>query len=204
MLKLHLKLLGLSNKFVSKRFILSVVSTLLFASGFLITGADIAEAQRARATTPLEETTGDLAEVCPAYRELGNCQYKNNSPIRSGSLSSPITRFALNPTIIFTNEKGYCGDQAKLASAAIYDKNGNRLCSRSQRLSCATKKGSCLSRYKASEISCNTRKVRRQALAKTKSPEIYWRVSSKYCIRVPDVGRCYNVKVRDLCSGTVK
>lgn len=147
----------------------------------------------------------DIKKVCGTIRELGACQYKSNSPVRASSaLSSPITRFALNPTIIFTNEVGACGNQAKLSSANIYDKKGNLLCSSTQRLGCAAKRGTCLARYKADERRCDTRNVRRKAVKNTGDPSIFWKVASNVCYRVPDAGRCYNVKVRELCAGLVK
>lgn len=147
----------------------------------------------------------DIKSVCPNIRELGACQYKSNSPVRAcARLTCPISRFALNPTIIFTNEKGQCGNPAQLSRASIYDKNGNLLCSGAQKLGCAARRGVCLSRYKADENKCNTRTIVRRALANTKSPEIYWKVSSSSCFRVPDAGRCYNVKVREVCAKVIR
>ncbi len=140
-----------------------------------------------------------LEKVCPNIQELGPNQYKNNSPIRAqnGNNASPITRFALNPTIIFIR-----GNPAKLSRANVYDSKGNYLTS-GVRLGCdAPGRGTCNSRFKGSEVSPNdTRSVRRKAIAKTKSPAIYWRVAKNLCIRVPDAGKCYNVQVRELCDG---
>jgi hypothetical protein len=146
----------------------------------------------------------DLAARCPEIRDLGPCQYKNNSPIRACSaLSCPISRFALNPTIIFTNDVGRCGDQAKLGTANILDSAGNIVCRGARRLFCADNRGTCLSRYKASEITCNTRRVRGKAVRNTQSPTIYWKVSPTVCYEVPDAGKCYNVKKRDFCDGRI-
>jgi hypothetical protein len=60
-----------------------------------------------------------------------------------------------------------------------------------------------LSRYKASEITCNTRRVRGKAVRNTQSPTIYWKVSPTVCYEVPDAGKCYNVKKRDFCDGRI-
>ena len=147
----------------------------------------------------------DLTSVCGTVKELGACQYKSNSPVRSCSaLTCPIARFALNPTIIFTNEVGACGNQAKLGSANIYDKAGNLLCAGAQRLGCAAKRGTCLSRYKADETACNTRVVVKKAIRNTGSPEIFWKVAQGTCFRVPDAGKCYNVKAREVCLKTIR
>jgi len=149
---------------------------------------------------PLTSAHAQLSKVCPQVKELGSNQYKNNSPIRAqnGNNASPITRFALNPTIIFIY-----GNPAKLGSANVYDGKGNYLTS-GIRLGCDApgKRGSCNSRYKGSERAPNdTRSVRRKAVRNTGSPAIYWRVSSTLCIRVPDAGKCYNVQKRGLCDG---
>ena len=141
----------------------------------------------------------DLSKVCKNVQELGPNQYKNNSPIRAqnGNNASPITRFALNPTIIFIR-----GNPAKLGRANVYDSKGNYLTS-GMKLGCdAPGRGTCNARYKGSEVAPNdTRSVRRKAIAKTRSPSIYWRVATNLCIRVPDAGKCYNVQVRELCDG---
>jgi hypothetical protein len=143
-----------------------------------------------------------LSKVCTTIKELGPNQYKNNSPIRAqnGNNASPITRFAENPTIIFI-----VGNPAQLGSANVYDSNGNYLTS-GIRLSCdARGRGTCNARYKGSERKPNdTRSIRRKAVSKTKSPAIFWRVSSKgLCYRIPDAGKCYNVKSRGLCDGRI-
>lgn len=143
----------------------------------------------------------DLKSVCTNIQELGPNQYKTNSPIRArnGDNSSGIVRFALNPTIIFIR-----GNPAKLGRAAVYDKKGNFLTS-GMKLGCDAKgRGVCNSRYKGSESAPNdTRSIRRRAIANTKSPEIFWKVSPNLCIRIADAGRCYNVKKRDFCDGRV-
>jgi hypothetical protein len=152
------------------------------------------------------ESHANVPAVCGTVKELGVCQYKSNSPERAryGDNSSPITGFNLNPTIIFTNERGNCGNPAKLGSANIYDSKGGLLCSGAQRLGCDARRGTCLARYKADPTTCNTRNVRRLAIKRTGSPTILWKVASNLCYRVPDAGKCYNVKVRELCGQTVK
>jgi hypothetical protein len=140
-----------------------------------------------------------LNSVCPKVIELGTWQYKNNSPVRSGSaLTSSIVRFALNPTIIFTGSQG---DPTRFDRAKAYDRSGELLLS-APRLTCAARKGTCLARYKANEATSNTRKMRRLAVKRSGTPEIFWKVSNQVCVRVPDIGQCYNVKKRDLCNGT--
>ena len=142
----------------------------------------------------------DISSVCPNVLPLGGFQYKSNSPVRACSaLTCPIVRFGLNPTIIFT---GAGGNPARFATARAYDKNGGLLLT-APRLSCAAKRGTCLSRYKADEVRSNTRTVRRLAVRRTGSPKIIWKVSSTNCYEVPDIGKCYNVQVRELCDGRI-
>lgn len=137
---------------------------------------------------------------CSIIRDLNNDQYKSNSPVRSSSaLTSPIVRFALNPTLIFV-----ASNPATLSRAIAYDNNGGVLFE-ANKLGCAFKpRGTCLTRYKASESGVsNTKNARRTAIARTGSPAVIWKVSSTTCIKVLDLGKCYNVKKRELCNGTV-
>lgn len=140
-----------------------------------------------------------LSKVCDNVQELGPNQYKTNSPVRAqfGNNASPIVRFALNPTLIFV-----VGNPAQLSRAMVYDKQGNLLTS-GVRLGCdAPGRGVCNARYKGFETGGqDTRSIRQKAMRNTRSPEIFWKVSNKLCVRVPDAGRCYNVQVRELCDG---
>lgn len=140
-----------------------------------------------------------LSKVCENVDELGENQYKTNSPVRAqfGNNSSPIVRFALNPTLIFV-----VGNPAKLPRALVYDKSGNLLTS-GVKLGCdAPGRGVCNARYKGFETGGqDTRSIRQKAIKNTGSPEIFWKVANNLCVRVPDAGRCYNVKVRELCDG---
>jgi hypothetical protein len=174
------------------------MNTKFFFSALLCT---LLAAQVAGAATrkPGKRVSPRFSRVCSQVQELGNNQYKTNSPIRAqfGNNASPIVRFALNPTIIFV-----VGNPAKLSRALVYDKAGNLLTS-GNRLGCdAPGRGTCNSRYKGFETGGqDTRSIRRKAIQNTRSPEIFWKVSNKMCVRVPDAGRCYNVQVRELCDG---
>lgn len=146
--------------------------------------------------------SAQLTTVCPTYRELGRDQYKSNTPQRTGGVGTALVGFTENPSIIFIKT-----NPAKLGQAKVYDKKGNLLFS-APRLSCASRpkgyfRGECLSRYKANVKNASTRVMRRKAIRQTGSPEAFWKVSSTLCVRVMDLGKCYNVKVRGKCDGRI-
>jgi hypothetical protein len=117
-------------------------------------------------------------------------QWKNAQVQRANSsLSSPVVGFLKNPTIIATQGR----NPFTLGSATIYNGAGQKVCSSGPRLGCASTRGECLSRYK---FNCSTTNVR-----KATNGGAYVQVQKGLCIKVANAGRCYNVKVRDLCDG---
>ncbi|MFM1847414.1 MAG: hypothetical protein RL417_888 [Pseudomonadota bacterium] len=140
-----------------------------------------------------------LSQVCPTVKSINDrkslgvlVQYKNNQVQRTGGVGTPITFFKRNPTIIETQGKR----AFKNSRAKIYDKNGKAICTSAPRLGCSVTRGECLSRYK---FNCSTSKIRRA----TSNGGAFVKVSSNLCVNVPNAGKCYNVKVRDLCDGRV-
>jgi hypothetical protein len=129
-----------------------------------------------------------LSSVCPTVYNINErsgigalIQYKNNQVQRSGGVGTPLAGFLRQPTIIATQGR----NPFQLGRAAIYDSRG--------KLVCAASRGECLARYK---FSCSTTAVRRATQLGA-----FVKVAPKMCIRIPNAGKCYNVKVRDLCDG---
>jgi hypothetical protein len=117
-------------------------------------------------------------------------QWKNGQVQRASSaLTSRIVGFLRNPTIIATQGR----NPFTLGSATILNSAGQTICSSGPRLGCASNRGECLARYK---FNCSTTSVRQRTTGGA-----FVRVASGLCIRIPNAGRCYNVKVRDLCDG---
>jgi hypothetical protein len=148
----------------------------------LVIGTRLAEAQ--------------LSEVCPTVYNITErssigalIQYKNNQVQRTGGVGSSLAGFLRQPTIIATQGR----NPFTLATATIYDARGKSICRSGPRLGCATTRGECLARYK---FYCSTTSVRRATRAGA-----FIKVAPNMCIRVPNAGKCYNVKVRDLCDG---
>jgi hypothetical protein len=145
-------------------------------------GASLAEAQ--------------LSAVCPTVYNLNErsaigavIQYKNNQVQRTGGVGTPLAGFLREPTIIATQGR----NPFRLGRATIYNSKGNAVCSSSARQGCSSSRGECLARYK---FRCSTTAVRRAT-----SDGAFVKVADNMCIRIPNAGKCYNVKVRDLCDG---
>ena len=137
-----------------------------------------------------------LTSVCPTVFNINErsgigalVQYKNNQVQRSGGVGSPLAGFLRQPTIIATQGR----NPFQLARAAIYNSRGKLVCSSGPRMGCAASRGECLARYK---FSCSTTAVRRATQLGA-----FVKVAPNMCIRIPNAGKCYNVKVRDLCDG---
>ena len=136
-----------------------------------------------------------LSSVCPRVvsittREAGALvQYKNNQVQRRGGVGTPLAGFLRQPTIIATQGR----NPFTLGRATIYNKSGRAVCSSGPRLGCSKRRGECLARYK---FNCGTTAVR-----KATTGGAYVKVASNLCISIPNAGKCYNVKVRDLCDG---
>lgn len=138
-----------------------------------------------------------LANVCPTIKSISDrsglgvlVQYKNNQVQRTGGVGTPISFFKRNPTIIETQGRR----TFKNSRATIYDKNGKAVCTSTPRQGCSVARGECLGRYK---FNCATSSVRRA----TSNGGAFIKVNSNLCVAVPNAGKCYNVKVRDLCDG---
>jgi hypothetical protein len=137
-----------------------------------------------------------LSAVCPNVYNLNErsaigalIQYKNNQVQRSGGVGTSLTGFLRQPTIIATQGR----NPFRLSRATIYDSKGKAVCSSGPRQGCSVTRGECLARYK---FSCSTTAIRRAT-----SDGAYVKVAQNMCVRIPNAGKCYNVKVRDLCDG---
>ena len=137
-----------------------------------------------------------LSEVCPRVFNLNErssigalVQYKNNQVQRTGGVGTPLAGFLRQPTIIATQGR----NPFQLNRATIYDSRGRAVCTSSPRQGCSATRGECLARYK---FPCATTTVRRST-----SEGAFVKVASNMCVRIPNAGKCYNVKVRDLCDG---
>ncbi len=137
-----------------------------------------------------------LSAVCPTVFNISErsgigalIQYKNNQVQRTGGVGTPLAGFLRQPTIIATQGR----NPFQLSRATIYDIKGKAICSSSLRQGCSVSRGECLARYK---FACSTSSLRRAT-----RDGAFVKVGSNMCIRVPNAGKCYNVKVRDLCDG---
>lgn len=138
----------------------------------------------------------DLAVKCPAIRQVGGDMfYKNNKPIRASSaFAAPVIGYNRVMTFAYgAGRKGPLGGSAKM-----YDKDGGLI---------ASMRGyPCRPDHCGGRVvsSLATSSARRKAVSATKSPEGFITLSSKLCIRIPDIGACYNAKKRGPCAGIVK
>jgi hypothetical protein len=135
------------------------------------------------------------SRVCPRIVDVTSraagalLQYKNAQVQRRGGVGTALSGFLQNPTIISTQGR----NPFSLSRAIIYNRQGRALCTSDLRQGCASSRGECLARYK---FGCSTRAIRQAAPGGA-----LIKVSPQLCVRVPNPGRCYNVKVRDLCDG---
>jgi hypothetical protein len=137
-----------------------------------------------------------LSAVCPTVYNVNErssigalIQYKNNQVQRTGGVGTPLAGFLRQPTIIATQGR----NPFKLGRATIYDSTGKVVCGSGPRQGCSVTRGECLARYK---FSCSTTAIRRAT-----RDGAFVKVASNMCVRIPNAGKCYNVKVRDLCDG---
>jgi hypothetical protein len=137
-----------------------------------------------------------LSAVCPTVFNLNErsgigalIQYKNNQVQRTGGVGTPLAGFLRQPTIIATQGR----NPFRLSRATIYNSDGKLVCSSGTRQGCSVARGECLARYK---FPCSTTAVRRAT-----RDGAFVKVAENMCIRIPNAGKCYNVKVRDLCDG---
>jgi len=142
----------------------------------------------------------DLARVCPVIKNISDrqgigalVQYKNSQVQRAcAALTCPISGFLKSPTIIATQGK----NPFRLASATIYNDQGRVIGRSGGRLGCASNRGECLARYKFFGSTTSIRRSARDGIG-------YVKVATNLCVKVPNLGKCYNVKVRDTCDGRV-
>jgi hypothetical protein len=137
-----------------------------------------------------------LSAVCPTVRNFSErsaigalIQYKNNQVQRTGGVGTQLTGFLKQPTIIATQGR----NPFRLSRATIYDSTGKRICTSTARQGCSVNRGECLARYK---FPCSTTAIRRAT-----QQGAFVKVADNMCVRIPNAGKCYNVRVRDLCDG---
>lgn len=119
--------------------------------------------------------------------------YKNSAPIRACSaLTCPIVRFRADPTLLFKT-RTYPG------SCQILDKDGRNIARCPRQSAHDFSGGRCRCANAAGTL---TRIVRRAAVSKSGSPEIFFKMGNK-CVRVPDAGKCYG-STKGLCNTTLK
>jgi hypothetical protein len=121
-----------------------------------------------------------LSTVCGRITEAGNASstiYKQSAPLRSGGIGTPIVGFRQEPTLIMNRNISSRGTKP------IYDSKGNRLAT----CPWASAHGHSGGRFRCT---VQTSSLRRAAIRNTKSPSIFFNVTGKSCVRVPDAGRC--------------
>jgi hypothetical protein len=131
----------------------------------------------------------NLGAVCGRVTEAGNASstiYKQSAPLRSGGLNTPIVGFRQEPTLIMNRNISSRGTKP------IYDSKGNRLAT----CPWASAVGHAGGRFRCT---VQTSTLRRAAIRNTKSPTIFFNVTGKSCVRVPDAGRCVG-SVKGLCD----
>lgn len=141
-----------------------------------------------------------LSKVCPVIKDISDrqgigalVQYKNSQVQRAcAALTCPISGFLKSPTIIATLGR----NPFKLGSATIFNEKGRVIARSGGRLGCAVNRGECLARYK---FFGSTTAIRRAA----KNGTGYVKVATNLCVKIPNLGKCYNVKKRDNCDGRV-
>ena len=122
----------------------------------------------------------NLSAVCGRVTDAGNASstiYKQSAPLRSGGVGTPIVGFRQEPTLIMNRNISSRGTKP------IYDSKGNRLAT----CPWATAIGHAGGRFRCT---IQTSTLRRAAIRNTKSPTIFFNVTGKSCVRVPDAGRC--------------
>lgn len=138
-----------------------------------------------------------LSAVCPVVKEFSDrasikalIQWKNHQVQRAGGPGTPLRPPVRQPTIIATQGS----NPFKNFRATIYNQAGKNIVTSAPRQGCSVTRGECLARYKFPR---NTTAIR---LA-TSPGGAYVKVANNLCIRIPNPGKCYNVKVRELCDG---
>jgi hypothetical protein len=129
-----------------------------------------------------------IDKICPKVQAAGSESatiYKQSAPLRSGGIGTPIVGFRQEPTLIF-NRRNFSG-----GSHTIYDSSGKAL-------------GSCpvvSAHGHAGRARCTmqTSSIRRAAVRNTRSARVYFKISGRLCVSVPDAGRCIG-SVKGMCD----
>jgi hypothetical protein len=140
-------------------------------------------------TALAQRKTSALSRACPKVAEVGGQSstiYKQSAPLRSGGIGSPIVGYRNEPTLIMNSNISSRGTRN------IFDSKGNRLGS----CPWATADG-----HSGGRLRCTmqTSSLRRSALKNTRSSAVYFSVTPKLCVRIPDAGRCYG-SVKGNCN----
>jgi hypothetical protein len=160
------------------------VRTLVLVTMVALSGMSTATAQDVRARS--------LAQNCPTVLDVGaqsSTIYKQSAPMRSGGIGTTIVGFRREPTLIY-NRRNFSG-----GFATIYDSQGNSL-ARCPHTSAHGHAG-------RARCTVQTASVRRAAVRRTGSPAVYFKVSNRLCVKVPDAGRCVG-SVKGLCNQLIK
>lgn len=158
-----------------------LVAAVAFVS---VCAASAAQAQDVRARS--------LAQICPTSQDVGSQSstiYKQSAPLRSGGVGTPLVGYRKEPTLIY-NKRNFSG-----STATIYDSQGNSI-ARCPHTSAHGHAG-------RARCTVQTTTVRRAAVRRTGSPTIYFKVSGRLCVKVPDAGRCVG-SVKGLCNQLIK
>lgn len=112
--------------------------------------------------------------------------YKNSAPLRSGGPGTPLVGYRKEPTLIMMKRL------VLSRTATIYDQKGNNIGS----CPWASAHDAPSGRYRCT---MSTSGLRSAARRKTGSPRIFFKISSKLCVEIPDAGRCYGSN-KGLCT----
>lgn len=134
----------------------------------------------------------NLSAVCSNVADAGNASstiYKQSAPLRSGGVGTPLIGYRKEPTLIMNRNISSRGTKT------VYDSKGNRL------TSCpwASAEGHPGGRFRCT---ISTSSMRQAAIRNTKSPSVFFNVTGKTCVRVPDAGKCVG-SVKGLCNQTI-
>lgn len=178
-----------------KQLRLLAVAAIVVSSTFFTVDA---EAITRRAKPP--KVAASLAEVCPKIQTLNPSQmfWKNNKPLRASSaINAPVIGYYKQMTL--ANNAGTRNSYFR-SSATLFDSQGGVL-TRMTPYPCRS--DHCGGRVVSA---AQTDTTRRTAVARTRSPIGYVKVSRNLCIKIDDIGRCYGNEVdkgRPLCNQVV-
>jgi hypothetical protein len=130
-----------------------------------------------------------LKRYCPRVVDVGGASdtiYKQSAPLRAGGIGTAIIGYRKEPTLIMNRNISVRGTRN------IYDIKGNKLGS----CPWTDAHGHSGGRYRCT---MQTSSLRRSAVGNTRSATVYFSVTNKMCVRVPDAGRCYG-SVKGLCN----